>query len=93
MDLQFSFERSARKKLRGMKAKHSTPCPMTGSGRKETPIMRRRFKRDPKWITVRYSTRCAEPNCQTEIKSGERAFYYPNEKALYGTRCGHAEKG
>ena len=27
--------------------------------------MRRRFKCDPKWITVRYPGRCAEPNCQT----------------------------
>jgi hypothetical protein len=50
--------------------------------------MRRRFKCDPKWITVRYPARCAEPNCQAEINSGERAFYYPNDKALYGTRCG-----
>ncbi len=54
--------------------------------------MRRRFKSDPKWITVRYPARCAEPNCQTEINSGERAFYYPNDKALYGTRCGHGDK-
>jgi hypothetical protein len=54
--------------------------------------MRRRFRCDPKWITVRYTARCAEPNCQTEISSGERAFYYPSEKALYGTRCGHGEK-
>ncbi len=44
--------------------------------------MRRRFKCDPKWITARYPARCAEPNCQTEIKSGERAFYYPGDKAL-----------
>ena len=27
--------------------------------------MRRRFKCDPKWITVRYPGRCAAPNCQT----------------------------
>ena len=43
--------------------------------------MRRRFKCDPKWITVRYPAKCAEPNCQTEINSGERAFYYPGDKA------------
>ena len=54
--------------------------------------MRHRFKADPNWITVRYPARCAEPNCQTEINSGERAFYYPNDKSLYGTRCGHGEK-
>jgi hypothetical protein len=23
---------------------------------------------------------------------GERAFYYPGDNALYGTRCGHGEK-
>jgi hypothetical protein len=23
---------------------------------------------------------------------GERAFYYPGDKALYGDRCGHGEK-
>ena len=54
--------------------------------------MRRRFKCDPKWITVRYPARCAEPNCQAEINSGERAFYYPGDKAVYGTRWGHGEK-
>ena len=54
--------------------------------------MRRRFKADPEWITARHPARCAEPNCQTEINSGDRAFYYPNDKALYGARCGHAEK-
>jgi hypothetical protein len=54
--------------------------------------MRRRFKCDPKWITVRHPAKCAEPNCQAEINSGERAFYYPGDKAVYGTRCGHGEK-
>ena len=54
--------------------------------------MRRRFKCDPKWITVRGPARSAEPNCQAEINSGERAFYYPSDKAVYGTRCGHGEK-
>jgi len=41
---------------------------------------------------VRYPARCAEPNCQAEINSGERAFYYPGDKAVYGTRWGHGEK-
>ncbi len=39
--------------------------------------MRRRFKCDPKWITVRFPAQCAEPNCQTEINSGERASNTP----------------
>jgi hypothetical protein len=46
--------------------------------------MRRRFKADPKWITVRDPARCAEPNCQTQIN--------PGDKSLYGSRCGHGEK-
>jgi len=54
--------------------------------------MRRRFKADPKWITVRYPARCAEPNCQTQIEPGERGFYYAGEKSLYGSRCGHGER-
>lgn len=54
--------------------------------------MRRRFKCDPKGITVRYPTRCAEPNCQTQINQGERAFYYPADRAVYGSSCGHGEK-
>ena len=54
--------------------------------------MRRRFKADPKWIMVRYPARCAEPNCQTPINPGERGLYYPGDKSLYGSRCGHDEK-
>ena len=54
--------------------------------------MQRRFKSDPKWITVRHAARCAEPNCQTHIDPGERGFYYPGDKALYGSRCRHGEK-
>ena len=48
--------------------------------------MRRRFKCDPKWITVRHPAKCAEPNWQTQIRQDERAFYYPADKAVYGSR-------
>jgi hypothetical protein len=54
--------------------------------------MRHRFKCDPKLITVRYPARCAEPNCQTPINAGDRAFYYPHDRALSGSRCSHGEK-
>src|SRR5208282_1155202 len=91
-DLQFGLRGPREKCCAGMKATRSTPCRRSGSGRKEKQVMRRRFKCDPKWITVRYPARCAEPNCQAEINSGERAFYYPGDKAVYGTRCGHGEK-
>ena len=39
--------------------------------------MRRRFKADPKWITVRHPARCAEPNCQTQNNPGECGFTTP----------------
>ena len=32
------------------------------------------------------------PSARRKINSGERAFYYQNDKALYGNRCGHAKK-
>jgi len=54
--------------------------------------MRRRFKADPKWITVRRPARCAELNSQTQIEPGERGFYYPGDKSLDGSRCGHGER-
>jgi hypothetical protein len=92
-DLQIWVRGRREKCCAVMKATRSTPCRRSGSGRKEKQVMRRRFQCDPKWITVRYSARCAEPDCQTEINSGERAFYYPSDNALYGTRCGHREKG
>jgi hypothetical protein len=59
---------------------------------KEKPNMRRRFNCDPKWITVRYPAKCAEPNCQTLINASDRAFYYPSVRALYGSGRGHGEK-
>ena len=73
-------------------AQHALPQERRRAKTKGATTMRRRFKADPKWITDRYRARCAEANCQTEINSGERAFYYPNDKALYGTHCGHGEK-
>ena len=78
--------------LRGNESKTKHALPQERKRAKEKRVMRRRFKCDPKWITVRYPARCAEPNCQAEINSGERAFYYPGDRAVYGTRCGHGEK-
>ncbi len=40
--------------------------------------MGRRFKADPKWISVRYSARCAEPNCQTEIQRWRASLLLPH---------------
>ncbi len=43
---------------------------------------------DPRWLTVRYPCRCH--TCGTEIKRGERAYYYPNGKTMLCGRdaCG-----
>src|SRR6266851_3790989 len=80
-------ERAARKQLRGNQntAQHALPQE------------RKRAKTQggsnyAAWITVRHPARCAAPNCQTQINPGERGFYYPGDKALYGSRCGHGEK-
>ena len=54
--------------------------------------MRRKFKCDPTWITVRYPARCAKSGCAVPITPGERAFYYPEDRTLYGSRCGHGEE-
>jgi hypothetical protein len=39
-----------------------------------------RYAKDPRWLTVKYRCRCAR--CGTEIKPGQRGFYYPNGKKL-----------
>jgi len=54
--------------------------------------MRHRFKCDPKWIIARYPAKCAKPDCEVPITPGERAFYYPEDRTLYGSRCGHGEE-
>ena len=54
--------------------------------------MRRRFKCDPNWITARYPATCAKPGCDMAINPGDRAFHYPEERALYGLRCGHGKE-
>ena len=54
--------------------------------------MRRRFKCDPNWIAVRYSAQMREARLYSPITAGERAFYYPADRGLYGVRCGHGEQ-
>ena len=46
--------------------------------------MRQHHNRDPYALTARYDGQCAK--CQRAIKRGERAFYYPNTRTLYGMR-------
>jgi len=46
-------------------------------------MRRRHVSADPYWLTTRYAGECK--GCGREIKRGERAFWYPNGRALY---CG-----
>ena len=47
------------------------------------------FAGDPHWITAHYDGKCSE--CGTEIKKGDRAFYFPNgKKILCEAVCGRA---
>lgn len=50
---------------------------------------RHNFARDPHWITLRYDGQCT--GCAKPVQAGERAFYYPNGKSLYGQACGCGE--
>ncbi len=52
--------------------------------------MRRRFQCDPRWITVRFRGECVR--CRHAIRTGERAFYYPEGRSLYckTEECGGA---
>ena len=49
-----------------------------------------RYRRDPRWIEVRFEGECAK--CKRPIRRGERAFFYPEDRALYcdGEECGKA---
>lgn len=44
---------------------------------------------DPRWITVKYGGTCGA--CSARVKKGDRAFYYPREKAMYCEKCGEGE--
>ncbi len=50
----------------------------------------RRYKCDPRWITVRFEAKCVR--CKRSIHPGERAFYYPEDRSLYCEveACGRA---
>ena len=78
--------------LRGNESNAKHALPDDGKRAERSNDNATKVQCDPKWITVRYPAKCVEPNCQTEINSGERAFYYPGDKAVYGSRCGHGEK-
>lgn len=46
---------------------------------------KRNYPRDPFWLNVKWAGKCA--SCGAALAKGERAFYYPNTKTLYGEKC------
>ena len=51
-----------------------------------------RYQGDPRWIEVKFDGTCAKSSCANIIRKGERAFYYPADRAVCGSSCGHGEK-
>lgn len=45
---------------------------------------------DPYWLTLRYSAHCSK--CHIPLEKGERAFYYPRGKQMFGEKCGHGQE-
>ena len=45
---------------------------------------------DPYWLTLKYPSHCHK--CHKELKRGEKAFYYPRDKSMFGESCGHGEE-
>jgi|TARA_Y100000310_G_scaffold315824_1_gene366851 hypothetical protein len=55
--------------------------------------MSRYQNRDPYWLTAKFNSNCAK--CETTIRKGQRAFYYPSSRTIYceADDCGaHASR-
>ncbi len=48
------------------------------------------YKGDPMWITARFNSQC--DSCGETVHKGDRAFYYPRGKKVYGSRCDCGER-
>lgn len=42
-----------------------------------------RYSNDPYWLTAKFQSACSKKNCGAIINKGDRAFYYPSERACY----------
>jgi hypothetical protein len=49
----------------------------------------KKYFNDPRPITVRYPANCAE--CNTKLKKGTSAYYWPSDGKLYCQSCGDSE--
>ena len=46
------------------------------------------YARDPYWLTAKFTSSCK--GCNATVNRGDRAFYYPNTRSIYGDQCGCA---
>jgi len=47
-----------------------------------------RYSNDPRWITARFDSKCANLHCSTPVRKGQQTYYYPLVKATYCQSCG-----
>ena len=46
---------------------------------------RKNFKRDPRWITAKFSSTCS---CGKKITKGDQIYYYPSTRTAVCEICG-----
>jgi hypothetical protein len=65
-------------------------CALAYGTRARKRFAMRRYKYNPRWITVRFECSCIR--CKRSIHPGELAFYFPKERSLYceGEECAKA---
>lgn len=49
-----------------------------------------RYSRDPRWLSARFHSDCA--GCSKPVNKGDKAFYFPSSRSIYGDKCGCAAK-
>ena len=45
---------------------------------------------DPYWLTLKYPGHCDK--CHKPLARGERAYYYPRTRSMFGEACGHGQE-
>jgi hypothetical protein len=76
----FARRAAAKKMALGFQAQAMRALGRWQAGAKEELPMPH-YKCDPRWITVRFEGKCVR--YKRAIRTGERAFYYPEDRALH----------
>lgn len=48
------------------------------------------YSGDPYWLTLKYPGYCNK--CHKALARGERAYYYPRTRSMFGESCGHGQE-